>query len=72
MRKNPVKKTVGTMTDSQLNKALDLLDAQDTKLTDQLIKAGRGYERASETLIKNDSLSIQVFTKLYRKTIIFN
>ena len=45
--RNP--KPASQMTAGELNKALDKIDAQDSKLTQAFISAGRGNERASES-----------------------
>src|SRR5579859_578445 len=51
---------VRLMTAGQINKALDKIDAEDSKLTDQMIADGRGYERPSEYLNKTDPLSRKI------------
>lgn len=45
------------MTAGQINKELDRLDKLSSKLTDEFIAAGRGYERPSETWKLNDPLA---------------
>lgn len=54
---NPVTKDPAVMPAAQLNRELDRLDALNGKLTDEFIQAGRGSERASETLAKDDPLA---------------
>ncbi len=46
------------MTATQINRELDRLDQERSKLTDQFIELGRGHERASETAKKDDPLSL--------------
>ncbi len=47
------------MTSGQINKELDKLDAQGSKLTDKFITTGRGHEKPSETFTKSDPLAIE-------------
>lgn len=53
-------KPTATMTASAINAELDKLDAQDSKLGDAMIAAGRGYERPSEYLKMSDPLSLEL------------
>ena len=46
-----------TMTPAQINRELDALDARRDRNTDAFIAAGRGEERPSEYLRKDDALS---------------
>mgnify|MGYP000997312859 CR=1 FL=1 len=48
-----------TLTASQLNKELDKLDVEDSKITEKLIAAGRGHETYSETSKMTDPLSLE-------------
>ncbi len=48
-----------TMTAGQINKELDALEAEDSKLTDAFIAAGRGAERPTDRANKTDPLSIR-------------
>jgi len=54
-KSNP--KSPEQMTASELNKALDKIDAESSKVTHQFIEAGRGHERPSEYLRLDDPLS---------------
>jgi hypothetical protein len=45
------------MSASQINKALDRLDKQSSKVTDEFIDAGRGRERPSEIRQMTDPLA---------------
>ena len=56
-----------TMTGSQINRELDRLDRESSKATDELIEAGRGNERISETVQKDDALSQRVTRILDRQ-----
>lgn len=47
------------MTPGEINKELDRLDRQASKVCDQFIAAGRGHERPSEYLKKDDPLSLE-------------
>lgn len=47
------------MTPGQINRELDRLDKESSKITDQLIAAGRGSERPSETRTKTDPLATE-------------
>jgi hypothetical protein len=49
-----------TMTAGQINKELDKLDEQDTRLGDLMIAEGRGHERPSEYLKLTDPLSTEL------------
>ena len=50
---------VRSMTAGQINAELDKLDRDGSALTDALIDAGRGHERAQETLRKTDPLAMR-------------
>lgn len=52
-----MKKTIACMTAGEINKALDRADRASSKLTDEFIAAGRGYERPSETRTMSDPLA---------------
>lgn len=54
-----MKRDPATLTAAQLNKELDKLDAESSKVNDALIEAGRGNETADETWEKEDSLSMR-------------
>lgn len=68
-RPNPARKTiaraaltydaVGTMGGAEINKRLDALDKESSRLVDELIAQGRGSERFSETSRKTDPLSLR-------------
>ncbi len=58
----------GGMTPGQINKELDKLDAQGSKLTDKFIASGRGYEKPSETFTKSDPLAIEFKALQERKS----
>lgn len=47
------------MTASEINRELDRLDARRSRNTDAFIAAGRGEERPSEYLTKDDPLSLE-------------
>lgn len=58
--RNPIdRETLRDWTPGKINKRLDVLDAQSSKLTDALIAAGRGYELSSETMKKSDPLALK-------------
>lgn len=46
------------MTPAEINKRLDILDKKDSKLTDQFIADGRGYERPSDRRHLTDPLTL--------------
>jgi hypothetical protein len=46
------------MTPTQINKAIDKYKEQSRKINEQFIDAGRGNERPSEYLRKNDPLKL--------------
>lgn len=50
-------KAPAEMTAGEINKALDKLDAVSSRITDELIEAGRGYETYEETYRKTDPLA---------------
>ncbi len=52
-------KAPATMTAGEINRELDKLDKLSSKITDEFIEAGRGYERPSETRTKNDPLALR-------------
>lgn len=52
-------KDPAAMTASEINKALDRLDARRSRNTDAFIAAGRGHERPNEYLQKSDPLSTE-------------
>lgn len=47
------------MTAGAINRELDRLDAKSSAIIDALIAAGRGHEPASETMRKDDHLSLR-------------
>ena len=49
---------LAAMTPGQINKRLDQLDKKSSKLTDALIKAGRGHEGYGDILKKTDPLAL--------------
>lgn len=49
--------SASTMTASQINRELDALDKKMSKINDRFIEAGRGHERPSETMQKDDPLA---------------
>lgn len=53
-------KPVASMLASEINRALDKLEAEDSRLTGEMIAAGRGNERPSEYLQMNDPLSMRL------------
>lgn len=55
-------KTIDPMTlrASEINKELDRLDSESSKLTSAMISAGRGTEPIQDTLRKDDPLSLQI------------
>jgi hypothetical protein len=57
---------IHSMTAGQINKALDKLDVQSSKLTREMIDAGRGNERPSETFKLDDPLARRM-KELHRK-----
>lgn len=61
-----VEVTPETMTPGTINKELDKLDAQISKLNSQLIDAGRGTEKLSEVVTKTDPLSVAMKDNLDR------
>jgi len=48
-----------TMTAGEINKELAKLDAESTKITAEMISAGRGHERPSETFTMTDPLALR-------------
>lgn len=46
------------MTGGQINKSLDKLSLESSKINDKFISSGRGQEKPSEILTKSDSLSL--------------
>lgn len=48
-----------SMTASEINRELDRIDARRSRNTDAFIVAGRGEERPSEYLAKDDPLSLE-------------
>lgn len=53
-------KSPAVMTAGQINKELDALDKRRSKLLDEMIAAGRGTERWSETAVKTDELALRM------------
>lgn len=53
-------KAPAVMTAGEINKELDKLEEQNSKLTQRMIDARRGYERPSEYLRLDDPLSIEL------------
>jgi hypothetical protein len=62
--RNP--KEPSEMTAGEINKALDKIDAESSKLTRQFIDAGRGHERPSEYLRMSDPLAMKA-QELHKK-----
>jgi len=62
------KKKPKNMTPGQINKELDKLSKESSKLMDDFIEAGRGRERPSEYLKKSDPLSSKARALYDRKT----
>jgi len=60
-------KPVAEMLASEINKALDKLDTEDSRLTHEMIAAGRGNERPSEYLQMTDPLSMRLRDNWERK-----
>ena len=57
---NPaMKKDPSQMSAAAINSELDAIDKQWSKINDELIEAGRGYELSSVTLTKDDPLSMK-------------
>lgn len=52
-------KRVACMTAGQINKALDRLDKKSSEVNRAFIDAGRGHERYSEIVVKDDPLARQ-------------
>lgn len=52
-------KSVACMTAGEINKALDRVDKERSKLVDIFIAEGRGHERYSETAVKTDPLAMR-------------
>lgn len=50
-------KRIEEMTAGEINRELDRLDARRSRNTEAFIRAGRGHERPSEYLLKDDRLS---------------
>jgi len=59
---------VQTMTAGQINKELDRLDERSKLSTAHFIKAGRGYEKYSETANKTDQLSLEYMSVSVRQS----
>lgn len=53
---------VERMTAGQINKALDRLEKESSKITDELIAAGRGNQRPSEMRNLTDPLSLRYWS----------
>ena len=60
-------KDPASMTPAQLNRELDALDARRSRNTDAFIAAGRGEERPSDYLGKDDALSREA-TEIYGRS----
>jgi hypothetical protein len=58
------------MTAGEINKELDKLEEQNSKLTQRMIDAGRGYERPSEYLRMTDPLSMKLRKNSDRRMIL--
>jgi hypothetical protein len=58
------------MTAGEINRELDRLDEQNSKLGQQMIDQGRGYERPSEYLRKTDPLSTELKKNSDRRMIL--
>lgn len=56
--------TIDKLTASQLDKALSRADNTVHRIMDELIAAGRGYEKISEIRSKSDALSLRAATAL--------
>lgn len=68
VRGNP--KSISAMTASELNKALDRIDAEGTKITQAFINVGRGNERPSEYLRATDPLAMRARDNYERRSAI--
>ena len=60
-------KSPRTMTPGEINRELTRLEKHSTALNDLLINVGRGSERYSEIVRKNDPLSLDVKATLSRE-----
>lgn len=60
-------KDAACMTAGQINKALDKLDKDSSKLTDEFIAAGRGHETYAETRTKSDPLAVRQIENLNQR-----
>ena len=58
-RKPLTRESVACLGAAAINKLLDVLDKESSKITDELIEAGRGHEYPSETRKKSDPLSVK-------------
>lgn len=65
-------KAVGDMSASEINKAMDKLSELDSRLTTEMIEAGRGYERPSETFDKSDPLAMRMKELYSRRMALVN
>jgi hypothetical protein len=61
-------KDPAVMTAGEINKELDKLDEQNSKLGQLMIGAGRGYERPSDYLSMNDPLSTELQQNYERRS----
>lgn len=59
-------KIAAGMTPAEINRELDQLDRQGSRLGDKFIAAGRGYEKASETFTMSDPLATE-YKALYQR-----
>lgn len=57
----PTDKAPATMRPAEINRELDRLEKRATAVNDQMLEAGRGYEKPSETRTKTDPLSQEYF-----------
>ena len=55
---------ISKLTASQLDKALSCTDKNVSAIMDELIQAGRGYEKLSQVRAKSDELSLRAATAL--------
>jgi len=67
-RKIITREMVESMSASEINKWLDALDDEASKITDEFIAAGRGNERPSETMRMSDPLAVRYVQNLNDRT----
>lgn len=64
----PVRKEPRGMTAGQINRELDGLDARGSQICTEMIDAGRGHERPTETHTKSDPLSLSYIAVASRQS----